>query len=516
MSQFDEALRLFEELDGLDDAFIEEGMLPDEAVKPARRRFTDSRSGNFFARLANSDWGVAILCAAVSLGVLTAIVRWGTADNDKAMGEAAPPDAPNYATQMEPSEDKADEIPETEEAVTLPDESARVPAGQVSKDQNGLRYQSYGNGTCILTGYQGDAPLTDLHIPTYSPDGDVVAYIDGYAFRGQLSLREVTLPAGLREFDHKTFPMDAPIYSLHGNILYLGSRANPYMVAVSTADNRPGATSLHPNTRMVACHALTYDSGSYFATVWADATGNYTDDKTFTIPSGVTHIGAYALLDVGRDVTYRGYLVGWDTMTAGENCGVIRTADGEPVTVHCMDGATETAREMRVVRADGTAYLQDHVFYGSYFSDIRVVNRDYYAWMDHPEAFDTAPDQFVVSGAYGTESRVLTAEELAAVRFTSAGVADEAVLEYLEAYNDSPEKLYAGKAVVMLYLKENALCGHTVMDVTVTDGHIHVTVARKEGDAAQALGNRFILIPVDDPEGTLAGATVSYELRKPT
>ena len=513
MSSYDEALRLFEELDGLDDAFIEEGMLPDEAVKPARRRLTGHRGGNFFAWLASSGWGVAILCAVVSLSVLTAIVRWGTANSDKAMGEAAP-NSPNYNA---PAEDKEDCMPpETEETVTLPDESARVPAGKVSTDQHGLRYQSYGNGTCILTGCLGNEPLTALHIPDYSPDGDVVAYIDGYTFRGQLSLREVTLPAGLREFDHKTFPMDAPIYRLYGNILYLGSRANLYMVAVSTADNRPGATSLHPLTRIVACHALTYDTGSYFATAWSDTVESYTHDETFTIPSGVTHIGAYALLDVGRDMTYRGYLVGWDTLTAGENSGVVRTTEGEPVTVHCMDGTAETARETRFVRVDGTAYLQDGVFYGSYFSDVRVVNEDYYAWLKAPETFGTAPDQFTVSGPYGTESRVLTPKELAAVRFTSAGVTDTALSVYLDAYNHSPEGLFAGKTVVMLYLKENALYDHEITDVIVTDGHIRVTVTRGEGDAADALGDRFILIPLDDPDGTLAGATVSYELRDPT
>ena len=120
MSSYDEALRLFEELDGLDDAFIEEGMLPDEAVKPARRRLAGHRGGNFFARLASSGWGVAILCAVVSLSVLTAIVRWGTANRDKAMGEAAP-NSPNYNA---PAEDKEDCMPpETEETVTLPDET---------------------------------------------------------------------------------------------------------------------------------------------------------------------------------------------------------------------------------------------------------------------------------------------------------------------------------------------------------------------------------------------------------
>ena len=75
MSSFDEALRLFEELDGLADGFIEEGMLPDETARPIRRR----RYGEgLLARLANSGWGVAAICAAVSLGVVIAGVIMGT------------------------------------------------------------------------------------------------------------------------------------------------------------------------------------------------------------------------------------------------------------------------------------------------------------------------------------------------------------------------------------------------------------------------------------------------------
>ena len=37
MSEFDASLRLFEAMDGLDDAFIQEGMLPDAAVLSDRK-----------------------------------------------------------------------------------------------------------------------------------------------------------------------------------------------------------------------------------------------------------------------------------------------------------------------------------------------------------------------------------------------------------------------------------------------------------------------------------------------
>ena len=509
MSRMDEALRLFEELDGLNDAFIEEGMLPDAAVTPARR--SRERGNNPFARFANSGWGVAILCAVVSLSVLTAIVRLGVGRGNEAT-DIMPPNQ-NQPVGTLPGDQEGGTEPVTEEAITLPAEADRVPAGQTSTDGEGLRYVSYGNGTCVLMGGDMQRQYEALYIPNYSPDGDVVVAINSYAFGNQMSLREVTLPAGLRSLDHKTFPMDAPIYNLHGNILYLGSRTNPYMVAISTADNRPGATALHPDTRILACHALTFDTGSYFAMAWADKVDAYKDDEVFSIPSGIIHIGEYALLDVGRDITYNGYLVGWDTLTAEAGKSCARTLDGRALTVRCLDGTAQTAvQASKTVNLDGSAYLLDGVLFGSYMSEIRIVNEDYYTWRQNPEAFEKIPEQFIWDGAYGIQSRVLTNEELALVTFSCAG--NPTVSDFAEAYNRDPQTLYQGKSVVMLYVSEESLYRHAVADVTVQQGNrIHVTLTRIEGDVGDAEGSRFVLIPVDDPDGTLRGAAVTYEIR---
>lgn len=506
MSRMDEALRLFEEMDGLDDAFIEEGMLPDTEGAPVRR----SREGgnNPFVRFVSSGWGVAILCVMVSLGVLTAIVRLGVDGNQS--NDMTPPNQNAPAGSLPPDGESATH-PVTEEAVTLPPVSERVPAGTVSTDEQGLLYQSYGNGTCLVTGGGLQQVYETLYIPDYSPDGDVVVAIGSYAFRSQTSLREVTLPAGLRSLDHKAFPMDAPIYNLHGNILYLGSRQNPYMVAVATADARPGATALHPDTRILACHALTYDTGSYFAMAWADKVSGYKDDEVFSIPSGIIHVGEYALLDVGREITYNGYLVGWDTLTAGEGKALGRTVEGQPLTVRCLDGTTQTAaRETKKVILRDTAYLQDGIFFGSYMSEVRLINEDYYTWLQNPDSPERAPEQFAPGGAYGVHSRVLTAEELAGVQFSYTG--EDALAGFVEDYNRDPAALYAGKSVVMLYVSESALYRHGVIDVTVEGQHVHVTLTRLEEAVSQTAGNRFILIPLEDPHGSLRQATVTYEI----
>ena len=521
-NSFDEALRLFEELDGLDDAYIEDGMLPDEVVKPSRRRW---HGWGTLSRFAESGWGVAILCAVVSLSAVVALARFGRGKSSMEADGVTPPgqQSPNYGTQAEDRYDEEQEAvtrnPElgTEEDVTLPEEGA--VRGHIVVDEQGLRYQSYGNGTCILSGYVGEEPLTVLHVPNYSPDGDVVVVIDSYAFRNAMSLREVILPAGLRELDHKTFPMEAPIYHVYGNILYLGSRANPYMAAIATADNRPGATSLHPDTRIIACHALTYDTGAYFAEVWSEAIPAYTDHAVFTIPSGVIHIGDYALLDVGRDMTYYGYLVGWDTLTSDGKSGLARTAAGEALTVHCMDGDTATrVRDVMKVSVDEYTYLEEDILYGGYFmTGGSRVNEAYYDWLQDPESFGVQPDQFQTDGVFGRQSRVMTWEELAGVTFGFRGTPrDEALAVFVEAYNRDPAALYAGKTVVMLYVEEPNLYRHTVTAVEVSENRIHVTLARMGGVVNELEGARFVLIPLDDPMGKLAGAAVSYELRGPT
>lgn len=157
--------------------------------------------------------------------------------------------------------------------------------------------------------------------------------------------------------------------------------------------------------------------------------------------------------------------------------------------------------------------MENGAFVGPYGTDIRMVNEEYHAWLKNPDAFERAPEQFVVGNAYGNQSHVLTADELAMVRFERV---DDPVYEYLDdfiqAYNKDPAELYAGKSVVMLYVKSEALWEHVITDIKIGDGHIHVTLARVYDMVAQAEGNRFILIPIDDADGTLQNATVTFEI----
>ena len=506
MNESDRALYLFEALDGLDDAFIQDSMLPDGDTAPhAGFRRATGRGG--LLRFLNNGWGVAVISAVVSLTVLVAIVKLGIGapTMDHAPGNNAP--ANGQVTDTIPEEPP-------QETVTLPEESDRVPSGTVSEDEYGLRYRSNGDGTCTCLGFTANEGQTTLRIPNYSPDGDVVTALTPYAFSSCMELTEVTLPAGLRRYDRGTFPMEVEIYHLYGNILYLGTEKNPYMVAVATADNRPGATSLHPHTCLLADRALTYDSGSYFAMKWADRVPAYADSSVFTLPSSLSYIGEYALLDVGRDVTYCGYLIGWDSLTAAPHTGMIRTVDGSPVTVTCLDGETVSqASELRDVRVDSEATLEGDVFFGGYFTYYRGINEDYYAYLRSPEGYTAIPEQFVtVSAVFGETSRVLTAEDLTGLRLLTTFSRNEEVNAFAEAFNRDPTALYAGKSVVMVYLTENSMYDHTLTNVTVTDGRIHVTLTRSvEGE--EMVGSRFILIPVDDPEGKMVGYEVEVEVK---
>jgi hypothetical protein len=61
--------------------------------------------------------------------------------------------------------------------------------------------------------------------------------------------------------------------------------------------------------------------------------------------------------------------------------------------------------------------------------------------------------------------------------------------------------------VVVIPLTDTPLCAHTVTDVAVTDGRIHITLERL--GASAATGSRFLLVPV---AGDLQDAEVSYTL----
>ena len=81
---YEEALRLFEELEGLEDALVEEAMLPEEgAARPMRRPV--SWRGR-----------AAILCGALSLALALLLLRSGMDVGMKGEDADCAPGLPNY------------------------------------------------------------------------------------------------------------------------------------------------------------------------------------------------------------------------------------------------------------------------------------------------------------------------------------------------------------------------------------------------------------------------------------
>ena len=504
------ALRLMEELDGLDDAFIEDAMLPDEHTAGG---FGGGYGfGRGIRRFMNSGLAVALLAGVLSLSLLGVIVRLG-----QGTANDVSPDNVGPAASDTPSEEGTP--PVTMDPPTTPDEEDRVEPGTTSVDEYGLIYRSNGDGTCVCKGFVDKEGQTVLRVPNYSPDGDVVVELDSFAFRTCFELTEVILPDGLRRLDHNTFPMEIPIYSVYGNILYLPGHSYPYMAAVATIDNRPGHTSPAPGTRIIACHAFTYDVSTYFALHWRDQAQEISETSDFVVPSSVIHIGEYGLTDVGRPITYNGFLVGWDALTAESHADIIRTPLGEAVPVKCLDGTTVTrATEPDSVTLSGAVLdTCDGTLYGGYLSYAHRLNPDYYAWLQAPESFETAPDQFITfREVFGTENRVLTPAELSSVVFSAQGSAEEELMDWIAAYNTDPAVLYKDHAAVMILQEEQeALYSFRVSHVEVTQSHIHVIFEKLPRDAVPLNGRQFVLVPVHDPSGRLQGASVSYEILDP-
>ena len=116
MTVYDEALRLFEELDGLDDAFIEEGIIPDEPAAPRPGRGLTV----FFRRMGSGEWA-AVIGGILAVGALYALIRWGALDSSLKSEDASPPaDLAPMGTMQEEIKPDHDLTPEEK---PLPDET---------------------------------------------------------------------------------------------------------------------------------------------------------------------------------------------------------------------------------------------------------------------------------------------------------------------------------------------------------------------------------------------------------
>ena len=161
-------------------------------TSPKAVRGTVAREPSRLSRFLSSGWGVAMICAVVSLAVLTAIV-WA--------GQQNPVTPPIHGTvesdiQTEPENETFSEsgggMGTSSETDTQPEpETAGVFHPDVT--EGGVLFVSNGDGTCKIKGsdkiWQGS-----ITVPEKSPYGDTVTTVATGAFRSFRFLTSVTLP----------------------------------------------------------------------------------------------------------------------------------------------------------------------------------------------------------------------------------------------------------------------------------------------------------------------------------
>ena len=208
----------------LDLDLIEEsmGLFTPAAVPAVRVR----RTGTALSRFFGSGWGVAVICAAVSLSVMVAIVLAGRGgwvtppdvgteepeshetvyesesgdvtheptEESAPTGETEPEEPTGADSEAVSGEDSEEGTTEVTEAVTEEDTEA-VTEGVFYPDaiEGGVLFISNGDGTCRIKGadktYKGS-----ITVPEVSPYGERVTTVATGAFRGFTEITEVILP----------------------------------------------------------------------------------------------------------------------------------------------------------------------------------------------------------------------------------------------------------------------------------------------------------------------------------
>ena len=146
------------------------------------------------SRFLNSGWGVAMICAVVSLAVLIAMIQ---------AGRNAPVKPPVVGTAESGGVTEPEGEPDTEQETkggadtedTTESDTESVTEGVLHPDvtEGGVLFVSNGDGTCKIKGADKAWEGT-IVVPERSPYGDVVTTVATAAFKGFRSITSVTLP----------------------------------------------------------------------------------------------------------------------------------------------------------------------------------------------------------------------------------------------------------------------------------------------------------------------------------
>ena len=231
---------------------------------------------------------------------------------------------------------------------------AGVISVSASDASEGLSFSPSGNGTCSVVGI-GTCTDTEIIIPRYSPDGNLVTSIGYMAFSGCSSLTSIEIPKGVTSIGNYAFYYCSSLtsiiipdsvtrigdyafegcsslqYNEYNNGLYLENETNPYFVLMDVKDTLVTSFEFNENTNMIGSSAL-------------ERCSNLT---SIEIPEGVTSIGYMAFsgcrnltsIEIPEGVTNIGNYV-------FQGCGNLQSivvSDGNPVYHSAGNCLIETA-----------------------------------------------------------------------------------------------------------------------------------------------------------------------------
>ena len=111
---------------------------------------------------------------------------------------------PTHQKGEQPEESETESVTAEVTSDAPNDEMQETEAETEAAPKPSLRFISYGNGTCAVSGI---GSCTDLFvvIPDRSPDGDIVTAIEDKAFYGNKEIKAVEIPSTVSHIGHMAF-----------------------------------------------------------------------------------------------------------------------------------------------------------------------------------------------------------------------------------------------------------------------------------------------------------------------
>ena len=294
------------------------------------------RSG--LARFFSSGWGVAVICAAVSLSVLGGIVWMGQRPAvDPPFGDTAESESEDAVYESESFDVNTETEEETEsageegtesvsEAVTeehTEELTEEVTAGVCHPDvaEGGVLFISNGDGTCKVKGadkaYQGV-----IIVPERSPYGDVVTVVMRGAFKGFSSVKAVELPETVTVIKGSAFQGCSALerVKLPSEVTEFGSAMFDLCGELESVELPAGLTEIPAMTFQTCVNLRSVTVQDGITAIGANAFNGCRSLWTLTLPAGLKSIGSQAFLNCCglASVYYGGSREEWEQVKINE------------------------------------------------------------------------------------------------------------------------------------------------------------------------------------------------------